>query len=104
MPEREPGEAQKRVDAMNLCQHCHKKKPNRPRGLCWGCSRNPAIHGLYPSQSKFAPRNGGDFNGGYQPPAEPTSARPGTRRKIKVLAERVLRREALWHEQDGRLT
>ena len=34
-------------------------------------------------------------------PGEPTSAGPGTARKVRVLMERAARREALFHPLDG---
>jgi hypothetical protein len=36
---------------VNLCRHCGKCKITRPRGLCWGCHKNPAIRDLYPDGS-----------------------------------------------------
>jgi hypothetical protein len=34
-------------------------------------------------------------------PGEPTSAGPGSEHKIRVMIERALRREALFHPRDG---
>lgn len=41
---------------------------------------------------------------GYEPPrtGEPTSAPPGSRAKFRILAERVLRGETLFHPDDAR--
>jgi len=39
---------------------------------------------------------------GVNPPAgEPTAAGPGSERKILVMIERAMRREPLFHPQDG---
>jgi len=35
------------------------------------------------------------------PPGEPTPAGPGSERKILVMIERAMRREALFHPLDG---
>jgi hypothetical protein len=39
-----------------LCRHCGRRRPNRPLGLCWGCYYTPGMRALYPSTSKYAPR------------------------------------------------
>jgi hypothetical protein len=57
--------------------------------------------GTLPREKTFGLSDGGDFNGGYQLPAEPTQALPGTEEKIRVLAERFDRHDALWHPQDA---
>lgn len=36
------------VAKLTVCQHCHKGKVNRPRGLCWGCWHDPAVRFIYP--------------------------------------------------------
>lgn len=36
---------------MILCQHCHRNKATRPRGLCFGCYLDVAIRSLYPSKT-----------------------------------------------------
>lgn len=38
-----------------ICKHCHHKKANRPRGLCWTCYYRTGVRELYPSESKFCP-------------------------------------------------
>jgi len=65
--------------------------------LCWLCYDTAAIRVLY-----VPPPRQVDFYGGYQQPAAPTTARPGTDEKIAVLTERVAARSSLWHPQDRR--
>ncbi len=31
-----------------ICRHCHRKKVNRPRGLCWRCYYRPGVRERYP--------------------------------------------------------
>lgn len=38
------------------CRHCQRKKPNRPRGLCYSCYYLPGVRDQYPSTSKFSPK------------------------------------------------
>lgn len=41
--------------ARPMCVHCKRKNVTRPRGLCYGCFRKPAIRVTHPtSNSKFA--------------------------------------------------
>lgn len=35
------------------CVHCGKKRPNRPRGLCWQCYYTPGVRELYGVRGKF---------------------------------------------------
>jgi hypothetical protein len=44
-----------------------------------------------------------DFRGPGALPAQPTSALPGTPEKIALLAERVARREQLFHPLDAKI-
>jgi hypothetical protein len=43
----------------------------------------------------------GDDNRAKPPPAEPTTARPGSEAKIVVMTERDDRGEGLWHPADA---
>ncbi len=86
-----------------ICRHCQKSKVNRPRGLCWSCYYTPGVRDRYPSTSKYARRGLANSPGPLPLPAAATAARPGTEEKIAVLAERVRRREALWHPNDAKL-
>ena len=87
-----------------LCRHCHRVRPNRPRGLCWSCYYKPGVRDQYPSTSKYAHRGISDFNGRVDLPAGPTSALPGTPEKVAVLAERARLRQSLWHPNDAPAT
>jgi hypothetical protein len=84
-----------------LCRHCHRVRPNRPRGLCWSCYYTPGLRDLYPSTSKFARRGVDDFNGRVEPPTKPTRALPGTPEKVAVLEQRARNHQALWHPLDA---
>jgi hypothetical protein len=86
---------------MILCRHCHKSKPNRPRGLCWTCYYTPGIRDQYPSTSKFAHRGVGDYNGDSPLPPFPTPALPGSPEKVAILEQRARMRLALWHPSDA---
>jgi hypothetical protein len=86
---------------MNLCRHCHRSKPNRPRGLCWTCYYTPGVRQQYPSTSKFARRGVGDYDGESPRAPLPTSALPGTAEKVLVLMQRARMRVALWHPADA---
>jgi hypothetical protein len=84
-----------------LCRHCQRTAANRPRGLCWSCYYTPGLRELYPSTSKFGRRGLDDFYG--EPPRPPVATRalPGSPEKIAVLQERAMRRQGLWHPDDG---
>lgn len=84
-----------------LCRHCHRHRPNRPRGLCWSCYYAPGVRDLYPSTSKFARRGICDFIGRVQLPLLPTRAVPGTPEKVAILEERARLRQDLWHPKDA---
>ena len=83
-----------------ICQHCHQGKVSRPRQLCWTCFYAPGVRDQYPTTSKFARRGEGHFTA---PPleCEPTTASPGTREKLEVLAQRARMRQRLWHPMDA---
>ncbi|MGE3809161.1 MAG: hypothetical protein AB7K24_31235 [Gemmataceae bacterium] len=80
-----------------LCRHCGRVRSNRPRGLCWSCYYAPGVREMFPSTSKFARRGVKD---GFAAPAEPTSARPGSKEKVAVLAQRAGLGQQLWHPHD----
>ena len=83
-----------------ICQHCRQSKVNRPRQLCWSCYYAPGVRDQYPSTSKYARRGVGNFTGNAPLACEPTTAPPGTREKLDVLAERARMRQRLWHPLD----
>src|SRR5438552_3173087 len=84
-----------------VCRHCSRCKVNRPRGLCWSCYYTPGVKERYPSTSKYARRGVGNFNGNAPLPDVPTTAVPGTREKLAVLAERARSRQAMFHPADA---
>ena len=84
-----------------LCRHCHNRKPNRPRGLCWTCYYAPGVRDQYPIDSRFATAGVRDFNGRRPLPRRPTNALPGTPEKVKVLCERARLFQTLWHPLDA---
>jgi hypothetical protein len=86
---------------MELCRHCKRVRPNRPRGLCWSCYYRPGVREQYPSTSKYARRGVGDFNGRCALPVTPTVALPGTPEKVEILAQRARLRQSLWHPEDA---
>lgn len=83
------------------CRHCGREKVNRPRGLCHRCYYTPGVRDCYPSTSPYAPRSDEwNFNGPFRTPT-PTPHPPGTPGKMAVLAERLERREHLFHPADA---
>ena len=84
-----------------VCRHCHVKKVNRPRGLCWTCYHTPGLRERCESTSKFARRGVPDFNGRHQPAPWPTEALPRSQEKVAVLEERARAGVNLWHRFDA---
>lgn len=86
------------------CRHCHHRKV-RPgsRGLCSACYYGPnSVRHEYASGSPFARRGVGHGRDlGLKLP-KPTTALPGTKAKLAVLAERAARGLALHHPDDAR--
>lgn len=84
------------------CPHCKTCKPaHGRRGLCWGCSRKPAVRAIYPVDARYARRGTGAANKRELPTPEPTGELTGTEAKIAVLAERVRLGLSLWHPDDA---
>ena len=84
-----------------LCRHCHERKVNRPKGLCFSCYYRDGVRVMYPSTSKFAARGTGLGNRRRPLPIEPTDARPGSALKVAVMMERAARGELLFHPKDS---
>jgi len=84
-----------------ICRHCHCKPVARPRGLCWPCYYRPGVRECYPSVSKFARHGLGTGNRRPAPPAQPTTALPGSQEKLEVLQQRAGLRQELWHSGDA---
>ena len=89
-----------------LCRHCHQRRPNRPRGLCWHCYYTPGLREQYPSTSKYGRRLPEDApsEAALPLPARPTDAAPGSPEKIDVLARRLRSGRQLFHPEDAPLT
>ncbi len=83
------------------CQHCKRKKVNRPRGLCWSCYYTPLVRDLHPSTSKYLGKNDDGRRPRFRLPEEPTDARPGSEEKIRIMAARYERGEAIFHPDDA---
>lgn len=84
-----------------VCIHCRTRKPARARGLCHRCYFTPHVRALY--QPTCPPRHLPSPVGQNAPTKvpTPTSARPGSAEKIRVLEERAARGEQLWHPLDA---
>ena len=85
------------------CRHCHVRRANRPRQLCFSCYYAPGVRDLYPTDARYRPPQlVPDRCGVQDPPEESTGAPPGSPEKIAVLCERALAGRSLWHRGDGR--
>jgi len=83
------------------CRHCHRKKANRPRGLCWPCYYRPGVRDLYPaSGSRYARRGVGTDNRRLPLPTTPTATVPGSPERVAVLAARAAAGVSLFHPDD----
>ena len=80
-----------------ICRHCRRRPANRSRGLCWTCYYRPGVRERYPCRAKQCATAIRE----PPPPAEPTTALPGTPEKVRVLEERAGRGEGLWHGGDA---
>ena len=83
-----------------MCRHCHEHRINRPRGLCWGCHRNPTIRDQYAKHLHFD-EVGLGLKAPTKPASQPCPARGGTPERVAAMCERMERGEELWHEEDG---
>lgn len=89
-----------------LCLHCGQHPPKTFRGLCWSCSQRPEVRDLFPSSSRFAARRNDNPALDLQcyrpaPCVEPTSAPPGSAKKVEALAARLEAGVALFHSEDA---
>ena len=88
--------------ARPLCRHCGLNPAGRPRGLCWGCYYRPGVRDLYGPLSKFGRRGiGAGKLAPRRRPPYPTTARPGSAEKVRVLEERAAAGHLLWHPLDA---
>lgn len=81
------------------CRHCLRRRvgTRRCRGLCWACSRDPAVRGLYRPTVAV----GSAATGRLVPPDEPTDAAPGTEAKVAVMRARLEAGRSAFHERDA---
>ncbi len=86
-----------------LCRHCKKNKNCRPKGLCWTCSRTPAINDLYTTTSKYARRGTGNHTRASLPPTDKTDSEPGSAEKVAVMSGRAARGESLFRPDEPRV-
>lgn len=85
-----------------ICVHCKKSKVNRPKNLCWNCYYTPGVKDLYPSNSKFSRRGIGNGCHPVKRPRKPTTAPPGSLRKMRVMLNRIKRLETVDHPRDAK--
>lgn len=85
-----------------LCRHCDRFPVGRPRGLCWSCYYRPGVRERYPPAAHTG-RRGIGF-GSTRRPAEPTDAVPGSIEKVRVLMQRAINGQELFHPDDASLT
>ena len=82
---------------MSICVHCLIRPGGYSRGLCLRCYMMPEIRAITPLKTG---RPGPGCKAAKRPARRPTKARPGSNKKVNVLARRLDRREELWHPDD----
>jgi hypothetical protein len=85
------------------CRHCKSRnaiKPSR-RGLCWGCYNQPDVKSLYPPSPSCLIVGLGTGNNTSALPTSPTDAPVGSADKMRVMTERAMRGESLFHPDDN---
>lgn len=93
--------AAKRRRAVVTCARCRRHKALHARGMCSRCYkivRACEDRGVQPP----APPGDDPPRPRRRTPESPTAALPGTEEKIRVLSERYVRGEKLWHPEDAR--
>lgn len=86
------------------CPHCERENvPIKARGICRKCYAFPEIRCLYDCLPHYVkPIQGpGSDTIVKRPLPEPTDALPGTEEKVKVLKERAMLGQQLWHPLDA---
>ena len=87
------------VAAGALCIHECGRVADKWRGLCSTCYYLPGVRKRYPTKRTDAyDLELGEVEG--KPPTVATRALPGSEEKVRILEQRVLRGEQLWHPQD----
>lgn len=95
------------------CVHCKERKASQQRNLCNVCCRVPEVRTQYPYRNiETWDGGGGDFRSqaalqalaalesSVALPDRPTNAIPGSRAKMKVMAERLALKQSLFHPKD----
>lgn len=85
------------------CVHCDRVDVIlfSTRDLCRECYKDQQVRDLYAVENKMAHQANRVISKGPTKRPQPTTAVPGSLEKIKVLAERLARGEALWHPDDA---
>lgn len=87
------------------CRHCKQMRLLRPRDLCSTHYEDLAIRALYPTRRAPSNNRGAGLDDvpgvvPYSLPPSPTLAAPGTEEKLRVMAERLKKRQSLSHPDD----
>lgn len=85
------------------CAHCKCTRKIHARDLCKKCYRVLEIRFMYSTHLKRNRSEIPDSYGERPLPSEPTQYLPGTEEKIRVMAERAIRGEQLFHPDDAKL-
>ena len=84
------------------CRHCGDRKGVRPGGLCYPCFGVPAVRVRFRSVSRFVRRGvNAETNIQSRPPAAPCPHLPRSEGRLRTLAERAARGEAMRHPGDN---
>jgi len=83
------------------CKNCKRCATAPKRGLCHKCYQTPGIRDKFPPDENSLCRGIADRCGNQKLPAAPTIAWPGTEAKVRVLMERAMRGEQLFHPMDA---
>lgn len=86
---------------MTICRHCHSRKSNRPRGLCWRCYDARSVRDRYFTRSKFSRRGVGLGNIQPRSADRPSGSFPGSEEKVAEMERRAAMEMELWHPEDA---
>jgi hypothetical protein len=84
------------------CRHCKHPRPIHARGLCEKCYRTPSILKLYPIIRDGHTQLEAYANSNIAPTEAdtPTKALPGSPEKIKVMEDRFVAGQKIFHPGD----
>lgn len=84
-----------------VCRHCARQCMDCGRGLCGSCYTNRDIRKMYPPlRDTMSTEALGRENREPPLPAAPTTALPGTTRKMFVMQRRLMAGQAIFHPLD----